>query len=352
MSHNPIENVSCEKMQNSSKTALIFGPNGQDGSYLAELLLKMKYTVVGVIRRSSSFNTGRIDHIRDKLTLEYGDVTDFGCTLELIQRYQPDEIYNLAAMSHVGISYKLQNYTVECDAVGTLNILQAIRLVSPKSKFYQASTSELFGNTLVSQKSQDSQSKLTLASRLDPVSPYAAAKLYAYQMVKIYREGYGLFCTQGILFNHESPRRGENFVTQKIAQWVKRIGTDKEYVLRLGNLDSKRDWGSAQDYVFGMWLILQYDKPRDWLLATGEQHSVREFVEIALGVKNHTIEWKGSGVDEKGYVNGKLMLEVDPVYFRPIDVVDLLGDPSEAENLLGWKREYSFKDLVKDMVLN
>ena len=343
-------------MSSSPKVALIFGCSGQDGSYLCSLLISKAYSVVGIIRRCSTFNTGRIDHIRHKLTLEYGDVTDSMCTLELIQRYQPDEVYNLAAMSHVGISYKLQEYTANCDAVGTLNVLQAIRVVSPKTKFYQASTSELFGNTLVGEKSLDLESKLTLASKLDPVSPYAAAKLYAFHMVKIYREGYGLFCTQGILFNHESPRRGENFVTQKIAQWAKRLGTPEEHVLRIGNLDSKRDWGHASDYVYGMWLILQHNEPRDWLLASGEQHSVREFIEISCNVKNTNIEWRGSGVNEKGYITSPdrelLLVEVDPVYFRPIDVVDLLGDPTEAEQLLGWKREYKFMDLVKDMIAN
>ena len=332
------------------KSALIFGITGQDGSYLAELLIEKGYKVIGVIRRCSTFNTGRLYKVRhhENLSLEYGDVSDLANVLDILNKYKPDEIYNLAAMSHVKISYSLEKYTVDTDAVGTLNILQGIRLFGLNSRFYQASTSELFGNTLRDTKC----GMLTLESPLSPVSPYAAAKLYAYHMVKIYREGYGIWATQGILFNHESPRRGENFVTQKIATWAKTCDHDNFTPLHIGNLDSKRDWSHAKDMVRGMWLILQQEKPADYVLASGEQHSVREFIELCVEWKGFKVTWEGSGINEKGYINDKLAVVVDERYFRPIDVVDLLGDPTHAKKELGWTQEISFKELVHDMMAN
>jgi GDPmannose 4,6-dehydratase len=339
----------------TSTRALIFGITGQDGSYLAELLLEKGYEVWGVIRRSSSFNTKRIDHIRDKLKLMYGDLTDSCSIVHAIQTVKPDEIYNLAAMSHVGISFNLEKYTTEVDALGCLYILQTLRTLGleKKVKYYQASTSEMFGNSM----NTHSIEKLTINSPMNPCSPYAIAKLYAHHMVNHYRKAYGMFVVSNVLMNHESPRRGENFVTQKIVQWA----VQRHYkpacppqVLQLGTFDSTRDWGHAKDYVKGIWLTLQQSTPRDYLLATGKQTSIREFITLVFKHlfegQDKTIEWKGEGQDEKVYIDGELAIQLDPKYKRPNELTDLCGDPTEAEEQLGWTREYDLEDLVKDMI--
>ena len=334
--------------------ALIFGITGQDGSYLAELLLDKGYEVWGVIRRSSSFNTKRIDHIRTKLRLVYGDLTDSCSVLHAIQESQPDEIYNLAAMSHVGISFNLEKYTTEVDALGCLYILQTIRNLglTQKVKYYQASTSEMFGNSMRSHGIE----MLTMQSPMKPCSPYAIAKLYAHLMVDHYRKSYGMFAVSNVLMNHESPRRGENFVTQKIIQWAMKWFTLNKHVLQLGNFDSTRDWGHAKDYVQGIWLTLQQDTPRDYLLATGVQTSIRDFIVMVLNKlearmnKKMEVEWKGTGQEEKVYINGELAIQLDPKYIRPNELTDLRGDPTEAEQQLGWKREYDLGALIEDMM--
>ncbi len=337
------------------KKAIITGITGQDGAYLAEFLLEKGYEVHGIKRRSSLFNTHRIDHLyKDQhekdvnFFLHYGDLTDSTNLIRIIQNVKPDEIYNLAAMSHVKVSFDTPEYTANADGIGTLRILEAIRILGleKKTKFYQASTSELYG--LVRETPQKETTPFY------PRSPYAAAKLYAYWITVNYREAYKIFACNGILFNHESPLRGETFVTRKITRAVSRISLGLQEKLYLGNLDSKRDWGHAKDYVKGMWLMLQQKKPDDFVLATGETHTVREFVELAFKETGIELEWRGSGIKEKGLdkKTGKVLVLVDPRYFRPTEVELLLGDPSKAREKLGWKHEHSLRQLVSDMVKN
>lgn len=335
------------------KRALITGVTGQDGAYLAKLLLSKGYEVHGVKRRSSSFNTERVDDLYQdphehstSFFLHYGDLTDSTNLIRLVQETQPDEIYNLAAQSHVAVSFETPEYTANADAVGTLRILEAIRIlrIEDRTRFYQASTSELYG------KVQDvPQSETT---PFYPRSPYAAAKLYAYWITVNYREAYGFHASNGILFNHEGPTRGETFVTRKITRAVAAIELGLQSSLYLGNLDAKRDWGHARDYVTGMWMILQQDKADDFVLATGETHSVREFVELAFAEVGRKIEWTGQGVDEVGLdaANGDVLVRIDPKYFRPTEVDLLIGDPTKAHNVLGWRHTTPFEDLVKEMV--
>lgn len=328
------------------KSAIITGVTGQDGSYLAELLLAKGYEVHGLIRRHSTPCTERIDHISDKnFYLHYGDVTDSLCLTKLLKDVQSDEFYNLAAQSHVGISFEVPEYTAEATGVGVIKILEAIRQVKPSTKFYQASTSELFGGL----PETAPQSEKT---PFHPRSPYAAAKLYAYWITVNYREAYGMFACNGILFNHESPRRGTDFVTRKITLAVAKISAGLQDRLTLGNMDAKRDWGFAGDYVKGQWLILQQDKPDDFVLATGETHTVREFVEAAFNEVDIQLEWRGAGAYEEGYDSrtGKLLVDVNPKFFRPAEVDLLLGDSSKAQRVLGWQRQVSFRELVKMMV--
>lgn len=340
------------------KVALITGITGQDGSYLAEFLIDKGYEVHGVLRRSSSFNTGRIEHlyldewVRDMkrkrlVNLHWGDMTDTSSLIRIIQTIQPDEIYNLAAQSHVKVSFDVPEFTAETDAVGTLRLLEAVRILGMehKTKIYQASTSELFG--LV----QETPQKET--TPFYPRSPYAVAKLYAYWIMKNYRESYGMFAVNGILFNHESERRGENFVTRKITLAACRIAQGLQDKLYLGNLSSLRDWGYAKDYVECMWLMLQQEKPEDFVIATGEQHTVREFCTLAFKYAGIELEWQGEGLEEKGIDKntGKALVEVDPKYFRPAEVQTLLGDPTKARTVLGWNpRKTSFDELVRLMV--
>jgi len=340
------------------KIALITGITGQDGSYLAEFLIEKGYEVHGIIRRSSSFNTGRIEHlyldewVRDMhqkrlINLHYGDMTDSSSLIRIIQTVKPDEIYNLAAQSHVKVSFDVPEFTAETDAVGTLRLLEAVRILGmeKKTKIYQASTSELFG--LVQEVPQKETTPFY------PRSPYGVAKLYGFWITKNYRESYGMFAVNGILFNHESERRGETFVTRKISLAVARIAQGMQEKLYMGNLDSLRDWGYARDYVECMWLILQHPVPEDFVIATGEMHTVREFCTLAFAEVGIDISWEGTGVDEKGIdkATGKVLVEVDPKYFRPAEVEQLLGDPSKAKNLLGWNpRKTSFEELVKLMV--
>ncbi len=335
------------------KVALIAGVTGQDGAYLAELLLSKGYVVHGVKRRSSSFNTERIDHlIHDPheegvaFHLHYGDVTDATNIIRIVQETQPDEIYNLAAQSHVQVSFETPEYTANADGLGALRLLEAIRILGrgSKTRFYQSSTSELFG------KARETPQKET--TPFYPRSPYAAAKLYAHWITVNYREAYGMHASAGILFNHESPIRGETFVTRKITRAVASIAHGLQQKLFLGNLDARRDWGHARDFVEGMWLILQQDEPDDYVLATGESHSVREFVEKAFAHIGRAIVWQGSGVEEKGIdkSTGKVLVEVDPRYFRPTEVDALLGDASKAHAKLGWRHKTSFDTLVADMV--
>ncbi len=337
------------------KVALITGITGQDGSYLAEFLLDKGYEVHGMKRRASSFNTQRIDHLYQdihnksaKFKLHYGDLTDSTNLIRLIQEIQPDEIYNLAAQSHVKVSFDCPEYTANADGLGTLRLLEAIRILGleKKTKFYQASTSELFG--LV----QETPQKET--TPFYPRSPYACAKLYAYWICVNYREGYKIFASNGILFNHESPRRGETFVTRKITRAACRIKLGLEEKLYLGNLSSKRDWGHAKDYVEGMWRILQQDEPKDYVLATGVTTTIRDFCKMAFKEVGMNIEFKGEGADEKGYdtETGKVVIEVDPRYFRPTEVDLLLGDSSKARKELGWEPKYDLQALVKEMVEN
>jgi len=336
-----------------SKVALITGVTGQDGAYLAELLLAKGYTVHGVKRRSSSFNTERVEHLYHdvhegdvRFRMHYGDLTDATNLIRIVQEVQPDEIYNLAAQSHVQVSFETPEYTANSDGLGTLRLLEAIRILNleRKTRFYQASTSELYG--LV----QETPQKET--TPFYPRSPYAAAKLYAYWITVNYREAYGMHASNGILFNHEGPTRGETFVTRKITRAVAAIQLGLQKALYLGNLDAKRDWGHARDYVEGMWRILQQDKADDYVLATGETHSIREFVELAFDCVGRKIEWRGTGVDEKGVdvATGDVLIEVDPRYFRPTEVDLLLGDPSKAHAKLGWKHTTTFPELVREMV--
>ena len=332
------------------KTALITGVTGQDGSYLAEYLLGKGYFVHGIKRRSSSFNTDRINQIFDtnkNFKLHYGDLTDSTNLIRLIQNIQPDEIYNLGAQSHVKVSFETPEYTANSDAVGTLRLLEAIRILGMEEKvrFYQASTSEMFG------KVQEVPQKET--TPFYPRSPYGVAKLYAHWITKNYREAYGLHASSGILFNHESPRRGETFVTRKITRGLSQISVGLQDCLYLGNLDAKRDWGHAKDYVRAMWLMLQQDEPDDYVIATGEQYSVREFVEKAAPFFGIKIEWMGEGLEEVGYdwSTKKTIIRVSDRYFRPTEVESLLGDASKAKKVLGWEPEITFDQLIEDMVL-
>ncbi len=335
------------------KVALITGVTGQDGAYLAELLLSKGYIVHGIKRRSSSFNTGRIDHLyKDphetdrRFILHYGDMTDATNLIRIVQETQPDEIYNLAAQSHVQVSFETAEYTGNADGLGALRLLEAIRLLGleKKTRFYQASTSELYGRVVETPQSE--------TTPFYPRSPYSVAKLYAYWVTVNYREAYGIFASNGILFNHESPIRGETFVTRKISRAVAAISRGLQDKLYLGNLDAKRDWGHARDYVEGMWRILKHDRPDDFVLATGETHSVREFVEAAFKEVGVEIEWRGLGIDEIGVDarSGRTLVEVDSVYFRPTEVELLLGDPSKAWRELGWSHQTSLPDLVAEMV--
>ena len=335
------------------KTALISGITGQDGAYLASFLLRKGYAVHGVKRRSSLFNTARIDGLYEDLHeeaphffLHYGDLTDASNLIRIIQQVQPDEIYNLAAQSHVKVSFETPEYTANSDALGTLRLLEAIRILGLEdhTRFYQASTSELFGKVRETPQSE--------TTPFYPRSPYAAAKLYAYWITVNYREAYGIFASNGILFNHESELRGETFVTRKITRAAARIALGLQDRTWLGNLDAKRDWGHAEDYVEVMWRILQHDRPDDFVVATGETHSVREFASLAFKEAGLELEWHGKGLDEKGVEagTGRVLVEVDPRYFRPTEVELLLGDPSKAERELGWKRRVSFEDLVRRMV--
>jgi GDPmannose 4,6-dehydratase len=339
-------------MNNPQKVALITGITGQDGSYLAEFLLQQGYIVHGIKRRSSLFNTARIDHLyRDaheqdvRFFLHHGDLTDSSNLIRIIQQTQPDEIYNLAAQSHVAVSFEVPEYTANSDALGTLRILEAIRILGleKKTRFYQASTSELYG--LVQETPQ------TETTPFYPRSPYAVAKLYAYWITVNYREAYGMFACNGILFNHESPVRGETFVTRKITRALARIKLGLQDCLYLGNLDALRDWGHAKDYVEAQWLMLQQDQPEDFVIASGEQYSVRQFVDFAARELELVIRWEGQGKDEKGYdASGKCIVQVEARYFRPTEVETLLGDPSKAKTKLGWTPKISFQELVQEMV--
>ncbi len=341
------------KLPGEGKIALITGVTGQDGAYLAEFLLKQGYAVHGIKRRASSFNTDRIDHLyKDphdtgrKFVLHYGDLTDSTNLIRIVQEVQPDEIYNLAAQSHVAVSFETPEYTANSDALGTLRILEAIRILGleKKTRFYQASTSEMFG------KVQEIPQKET--TPFYPRSPYGAAKVYAYWIVVNYRESYGMYACNGILFNHESPLRGETFVTRKITRAAARIKLGLQNKLYLGNLDSLRDWGHARDYVKAQWLILQQDTPEDFVIATGKQISVRQFVDAAFAEIGIDLDWQGQGVDEVGRnkANGEILVEVDPRYFRPAEVDTLLGDASKAKQKLGWEPECSLEDMVSEMV--
>ncbi|MCC2609383.1 GDP-mannose 4,6-dehydratase [Neorhizobium sp. Rsf11] len=342
-----------ENSNGNGKVALITGVTGQDGAYLAELLLDKGYTVHGIKRRSSSFNTNRIEHLYEdphvenpRFILHFGDMTDSTNLIRIVQETQPDEIYNLAAQSHVQVSFETPEYTANADGIGTLRLLEAIRLLglTKKTRFYQASTSELYGKV-----QEVPQSETT---PFYPRSPYAAAKLYAYWIVVNYREAYGMHASNGILFNHESPIRGETFVTRKITRAAAAIHLGLQDRLYLGNLDAKRDWGHAREYVRGMWLMLQQDEPDDYVLATGETHTVRSFVEKAFAKVGMPVEWRGEGVDEKGYdaTSGQCVIEIDPRYFRPTEVDLLIGNPARAHQKLGWRHETNLDQLVAEMV--
>jgi GDPmannose 4,6-dehydratase len=330
------------------KVALITGITGQDGSYLAELLLEKGYEVHGIVRRSSLINTHRIDHIYQRLHLHYGDLTDSTNIIKVIQKVKPDEIYNLGAQSHVKVSFELPEYTAQTDALGTLRVLEAVRILGMdhKVRIYQASTSELYG--LVQEVPQ------TETTSFYPRSPYGVAKLYGFWIIKNYRESYGLHASSGILFNHESPRRGETFVTRKITIGLSRISSGQQDVLSLGNLDSRRDWGHAKDYAKAMWLMLQQDEPDDYVIATGKQYSVREFAEMAAKYYNMNLEWSGEGVDEVGIDTntGKTVIVVNSKYYRPAEVETLLGDYTKAKEKLGWYPKISFSQLVEEMCKN
>ncbi len=337
-----------------TKKALITGITGQDGAYLAELLLEKGYEVHGIKRRASLFNTDRIDHlyqdpheIRRRMVLHYGDLTDATNLIRILQHVQPDEVYNLAAQSHVQVSFEAPEYTADTDALGTLRLLEGIRLLGleKKTRFYQASTSELYGKV--------QETPQTEKTPFYPRSPYGVAKLYAYWITVNYREAYDLYACNGILFNHESPLRGETFVTRKITRALCRIHLGMQDCLYLGNMDARRDWGHAKDYVEMQWLMLQQETPEDYVIATGEQHSVREFVELCAAELGMAIQWEGTGIDEKGInpANGKTIVAVDKRYFRPTEVDTLLGDPSKARQNLGWEPKVSFETLVKEMTL-
>ncbi len=337
----------------SVKKALITGITGQDGAYLAELLLGKGYEVHGIKRRSSLFNTDRIDHLYQdphdkspKFFLHHGDLTDSSSLIRIIQEVQPDEIYNLAAQSHVAVSFEEPEYTANSDALGALRILEAIRILKleKKTKYYQASTSELFGR--VQEVPQNENTPFY------PRSPYAVAKLYAYWITVNYREAYNIYACNGILFNHESPIRGETFVTRKITRALARIKLELQECIYLGNIDAKRDWGHAKDYVEMQWLMLQQEQPEDFTISTGEQHTVREFIEVAAKELDIDIEWKGSGIDEKGIWKGKTIISIDSRYFRPTEVETLLGDSSKAKSKLGWVPKVTFEELVKEMVVS
>jgi len=330
-----------------SKVALITGITGQDGSYLAELLLEKGYEVHGIVRRSSLINTHRIDNIYPQLKLHYGDLTDATNIISVIKKVEPDEIYNLGAQSHVKVSFEMPEYTAQVDAIGTLRVLEAVRLLGmeKKTRIYQASTSELYG--LVQAVPQ------TETTPFHPRSPYGVAKLYGYWIIKNYREAYGMHCSSGILFNHESPRRGETFVTRKITQGLSKISCGLQECIELGNLNAKRDWGHAKDFVEAMWLMLQQDEPDDYVIATGEQYSVREFVNKAAPLFGLKIEWMGEGLEEVGYDWGtkKTVIKVNDRYFRPAEVESLLGDATKAKEKLGWEPKITFDQLVEDMVI-
>ncbi|MDR1591863.1 MAG: GDP-mannose 4,6-dehydratase [Prevotellaceae bacterium] len=342
------------------KTALITGITGQDGSYLAEFLLNKNYEVHGILRRSSSFNTGRIEHLylnewvrnmkkKRAINLHYGDMTDSSSLIRIIQEVKPDEIYNLAAQSHVKVSFDVPEYTAEADAIGTLRLLEAVRILNLEKlcKIYQASTSELFG--LVQEVPQKETTPFY------PRSPYGVAKQYGFWITKNYREAYGMFAVNGILFNHESERRGETFVTRKITLAAARIAHKKQDKLYIGNLDALRDWGYAKDYVECMWLMLQHHTPEDFVIATGEMHSVREFCTLAFHYAGIELEWRGKGIDEQGIdiATGRILIEVDPSYFRPAEVEQLMGDPTKARTLLGWNpTQTTFEELIRLMITN
>ena len=325
-------------MIKKNKTALVTGVTGQDGSYLAELLLEKGYIVHTIIRRASTFNTERIDHLMDhpRLHLHYGDITDPTNIMKLLSEIKPDEIYNLAAQSHVKVSFEIPHYTAQVDATGTLTILEAMRAYCPNAKFYQASTSELYGGLEYNKNSEGFYDENT---PFHPRSPYGVAKLYGFWIIKNYRESYNLFACNGILFNHESERRGKTFVTRKITTNMVQVKKGTRNVLTIGNLDAERDWGHAKEYVEGMWRMLQQDSPEDFVLATGKTYKVRTFIEMAAKHLGWEIKWKGHGVDEKGYdkATGKLLVEVDPKYFRPAEVDRLIGDPSKDREKLGWE---------------
>lgn len=348
------EKTNAIKTKTSGKKAFITGITGQDGSYLAELLLEKGYEVHGLIRRSSSFNTGRIEHLyqdphlpNTRLFLHYGDLSDGSNLQNILYKVQPDEVYNLGAQSHVRVSFDMPEYTANVTGVGVLRLLEAVRNVEEhtgkKIKFYQASSSEMFGASLPPQNE---------STCFEPVSPYGAAKVFAFYTVKNYRESYNMFATNGILFNHESPRRGETFVTRKITEAVARIKLGLQEKLYLGNLEAKRDWGHAKDYVVAMYLMLQQDKPNDYVIATGVQYTVRKCVEIAFKEIGISIEWKGSGENEKGLdkKTGKTLIEIDPRYFRPVEVDSLLGDASKAKKELGWNTKINFEMMIREMV--
>ncbi|HIF60629.1 MAG TPA: GDP-mannose 4,6-dehydratase [Rhodospirillales bacterium] len=337
----------------AEKTALITGITGQDGAYLAEFLLRKGYEVHGIKRRSSSFNTGRVNHLytdphieNKKFSMHFGDITDATNLIRSIQKTQPDEIYNLAAQSHVQVSFEMAEYTANADALGPLRILEAIQILGLEktTRFYQASTSELFGKV--------SEIPQTENTPFHPQSPYAIAKLYGYWITVNYREAYGIHASNGILFNHESPIRGETFVTRKVTRAVAAIELGIEEKMFLGNIDAVRDWGHAKDFVDGMWRMLQQDQPGDYILATGEQHSVREFVELSFSVIGVKISWNGNGIEEQGIdeKTGKVLVEIDPRYFRPTETDLLLGDPTKAHKILGWQHTTSFNQLVHEMV--
>ena len=329
------------------KVALITGITGQDGSYLAELLLEKGYEVHGIVRRASLINTHRIDHIYKQIHLHYGDLTDATNIIGVIKKIEPDEIYNLGAQSHVKVSFETPEYTAQVDGLGTLRVLEAVRLLGMEknTRIYQASTSELYGLVQSVPQTEDTP--------FYPRSPYGVAKLYGYWIVKNYREAYGMHCSSGILFNHESPRRGETFVTRKITRGLSRISVGEQECLYLGNLNAKRDWGHAKDFVEAMWLMLQQDEPDDYVIATGKQYSVKDFVNKAAPFFGFNIEWMGDGLDEVGYDwnTKRTVIRVDSRYFRPAEVESLLGDPSKAKQKLGWEPKITFNELIEDMVL-
>jgi GDPmannose 4,6-dehydratase len=330
-----------------TKVALITGITGQDGSYLAELLLEKDYEVHGIVRRSSLINTHRIDSIYDKIHLHYGDLTDATNIIGVIQKVQPDEIYNLGAQSHVKVSFETPEYTGQVDGLGTLRVLEAVKLLGmeKKTRIYQASTSELYGKV--------QEVPQTETTPFYPRSPYGVAKLYGYWIIKNYREAYNMHCSSGILFNHESPRRGETFVTRKITRGLSRISAGLETHIELGNLNAKRDWGHSKDFVEAMWLMLQQDEPDDYVIATGEQYSVKQFIEEAAPIFNFNIEWRGEGLNEIGVDknSGKTIIKVSDRYFRPTEVESLLGDATKAKEKLGWEPKTTFKELVEDMCI-